>query len=210
MSNRKIWDYWSKRYEKLWVQKYSLAPTRRAVLNLIAQNGGLEKKAILDMGCGTGQLIVQMCQHCPGESGKIIGVDYSEGMLQIARERAPAAQFLLRDISQISSLKQRFDIITCTHSLPYYPDQGKAISDLGALLTPNGLLMIACASENTFYDKIALGAVKLTTGSAKYPSILEMKSMAAGMLKPVQVVLIKERWFMPTIVVIVFQKKEMM
>ena len=44
----------------------------------------------LDVACGTGW----MTQHLPGE---IIGVDASESMLEIARERVPAGRFLVGD-----------------------------------------------------------------------------------------------------------------
>ena len=54
----KIWNFWAKRYERLWVQKYSLKPTRDYVANTISKyikSEGITK--ILDLGCGPGELI---------------------------------------------------------------------------------------------------------------------------------------------------------
>lgn len=41
MSSQKIWDFWAKRYDRLWVQKYSLYPTRREIISFL--NKRLEK-----------------------------------------------------------------------------------------------------------------------------------------------------------------------
>ena len=53
-----VWEKLAHKYDRLWVQKYSLGPTRREVrailLPLLAKEPSLK---ILEIGCGTGQLI---------------------------------------------------------------------------------------------------------------------------------------------------------
>ena len=53
-----VWEKLAHKYNRLWVQKYSLGPTRREILKIalpmLEENPNLK---ILDIGCGTGQLI---------------------------------------------------------------------------------------------------------------------------------------------------------
>lgn len=60
---------------------------REAIIDIVRQ---LPPARTLDIGCGTGF----MTQHLPGE---VVGIDRSEEMLVIARERAPNATFVAGD-----------------------------------------------------------------------------------------------------------------
>ena len=78
--------------------------------------------------------------------------------------------------------------------------------DMGGLLDENGTLIIANASENTAYDKVAMKLVKLTTGKAIYPSIEKMNSMKPKTLVLKNIIKIKERFFMPSIILFRWKK----
>ena len=56
---KSIWDFWANYYNKLWVQKYSLKPSRDKVISIIKKTG-IDRGSLLDMGCGTGQLLEQI------------------------------------------------------------------------------------------------------------------------------------------------------
>ena len=51
--------------------------------------GDLDGATVLDLGCGTGRNFSLLVERV-GERGNIIGVDYSEGMLEQARRRIQA------------------------------------------------------------------------------------------------------------------------
>jgi methyltransferase type 12 len=53
---KSIWDFWANYYNKLWVQKYSLKPSRDKVIDIIKKTK-IKNGDLLDMGCGTGQLL---------------------------------------------------------------------------------------------------------------------------------------------------------
>jgi demethylmenaquinone methyltransferase/2-methoxy-6-polyprenyl-1,4-benzoquinol methylase len=62
----------------------------------------------LDVACGTGWLT----QHLPGE---IVGVDASESMLEIARERVPNGKFVVGDALSLPFADDSFDRVLTGH-----------------------------------------------------------------------------------------------
>jgi ubiquinone/menaquinone biosynthesis C-methylase UbiE len=62
----------------------------------------------LDVACGTGWLT----QHLPGE---IVGLDASESMLEIARERVPHGEFLVGDALSLPFTDGSFDRLLTGH-----------------------------------------------------------------------------------------------
>ncbi len=200
MSKEAIWDYWAKHYEQLWVQKYSLGPTRREILLFLErQIKAGETYRILDVGCATGQLLREIKEKFPDHKLELFGIDYSQAMIQRAREQDNSINYKQRDVRDIRSLTDHFDIILCTHSFPYYKDQADAINGFSHCLNSGGYLLLAQASENNLYDRLALSLVKLTTGTANYPSIQAILGMTERLFKCESITRIKERFFMPSI-----------
>jgi ubiquinone/menaquinone biosynthesis C-methylase UbiE len=57
-----VWDRLAHRYDRLWVQKVSLGKTREAVHQRLDELIRKGKTTILDLGCGTGQLLGELAQ----------------------------------------------------------------------------------------------------------------------------------------------------
>lgn len=207
MSNKKIWDFWAGKYEKLWVQKYSLSPTRRDIINELKEvlKPGASYN-ILDMGCGTGQLIRDMQSELKGYNIRYTGVDLSDKMIELAKEQDSESTYLNYSIDEFMGTGDGYDIIVCSHSFPYYPDQKGSITKFHNLLKPDGLLFLAQASANTFYDHLAMFFVKFTTGSASYLSVTQIKKMVTGRFEILKIHLIKEKSYMPTICLYILKK----
>jgi len=204
-----IWNFWANYYDKLWVQKYSLKPSRDKVISIIKRLN-LKKGSLLDIGCGTGQLLEQVYFEL-GEGFVLSGADFSKNMLRQAEKTLKncriKAKLVHSDVSNIKeNIKGSFDIITCTHSLPYYKNKEKAISDMADLLKKDGHIIVVCASVNNLYDAFACSVLKLTTGKADYPSVRELKSFAKNKLKVVGVYRIKKAFFMPNIAAVVYKR----
>lgn len=207
---KSIWDFWANYYNKLWVQKYSLKPSRDKVINIIRKIK-LDKGSLLDMGCGTGQLLERVYFEF-GNKFLLSGVDYSKNMLKQAerdlKRKGIRVRLVNTDVSNIKeSIFGEFDIITCTHSLPYYKDQEKALSDMADLLKERGYIIVICASVNNLYDILACSILKLTTGKAHYPSVKEIKNFAKYKLKFMGLCRIKKAFFMPNIIAAVYKKR---
>jgi ubiquinone/menaquinone biosynthesis C-methylase UbiE len=208
VSSIKVWDFWADKYEKLWVQKYSLSPTRKGIIkeikNIIKPGQAYN---ILDMGCGTGQLIRDMRQEFKGYDIKYTGVDISSKMLQLAKDRDSKSTYYIASIDDFSVKDAAFDIIVCSHSFPYYPHKEGAINKFHWLLKENGQLLLAQASANSVYDNIAMFFVKFTTGSAKYLSVKSIEAITQNKFDLLKIHKIKEKRYMPTICLFVLKKE---
>jgi ubiquinone/menaquinone biosynthesis C-methylase UbiE len=200
MLRARIWDFWADKYEKLWVQKYSLGPTRMEIIDFLRTQ--LKKDnayRILDVGCGTGQLLRDIKKEFKGYNLELSGVDFSREMIQCAESRDGSVKYKVMNVKELSILKEFYDIIICTHSFPYYDDQKQVLKDMRVLLSKDGYVLLAQASQNSFYDALAMFFVKFTIGRAKYPSVNEIKKLAEGSFSCEKLVKIKKRFYMPSI-----------
>lgn len=188
------------------MQKYSLAPTRRLVIgeleNLTQGPGPEPKLDLLDVGCGTGQLIAEIAGELAVCFSTLTGVDTAKNMLDLAVEKKiPQAHFVYGDAGKLSFAPGQFDILTCCHSFPYYLDKLQVLREFKRVLKPGGYITVISAAENNFYDKLVMSLVKLTTGWAAYPSSTEMAEMlnAVGYRVLLQKKL-ESKFFMPSII----------
>lgn len=205
---KKIWDFWSKNYSKLWVQKYSLGPTRAKVKSIVSsfvnpQNPG--ETSLLDIGCGIGELLYDL-KDIPGLQRS--GLDFSKGMVEESKRKNQEVRHYVLDAQELEKIKEQFDIITCTHSLPYYTSQSSVIMKINSLLKENGRAVFAFASGNNWFDKLILLFVKLTTGPASYPSDKDFQRLIDGFFQIEKREEIKLRPYMPTIAVYSLRKVE--
>lgn len=205
MKKSDIWNFWAAKYDKLWVQKYSLKPTRNYILSSISQNHKSDDNIkVLDLGCGPGELIEEL--NSQFNNIDIIGIDFSEGMLEVSKRKNPYATHIKMDVADLYKLKGEFDIIICTHSLPYYKEPKKVMVELNRLLKDDGKILMGFASGDNLYDKLSLSFVKLTTGPANYPSDEKFRELIIPNLQVEKLKIIKEKLFMPRIAVYTLKK----
>ncbi|HOT21574.1 MAG TPA: methyltransferase domain-containing protein [Sedimentibacter sp.] len=199
-----IWNFWADKYDKLWVQKYSLKPTRNYIVKALSKyikNDGIK---VLDLGCGTGELIFELTNKF--NNLEVTGIDFSEKMIEISKKRNPSAKHLQMDASELYILDSKYDIIVCTHSMPYYKEPKNVFKHLNNLLSDEGKLLIGFASGDSIYDKFILGFVKLTTGKANYPSDNEFRAMIFPFFEVENLKIIRKKFFMPRIAVYTLKK----
>ena len=195
-----VWEKLAHKYNNLWVQKYSLGPTRREVkkivLPLLEKNNELK---ILDIGCGTGQLIKEISdQH---NKVNYLGIDVAENMIDVAKKnnKGKNVKFKTSSIESFES-NEKYDIIICTHAFPYFPNKQEMIKKMAGLCNKKGQVIIVNSSTNSLKDLIINFFLKATTSKAKYLSIDEMKKLfKSAKLKVKKIEIIRERFYMPTI-----------
>jgi len=193
-----IWNFWAKKYHGLRVQKYSLGPTREKVKHLITEICDGRDRCLLDIGCGIGELLCELedIHHL-----RRFGMDFSPNMIQISLAKNSEVTHYVMDVHDLDKIERQFDLITCTHSLPYYSNQQKCIKMMQEILEKDGRAIIAFAMVNSWFDKLALQFVKLTTGPAIYLKDEDFKEMIHGLFKIESQEIIRLKPYMPTIMV---------
>lgn len=111
-------------------------------------------RSLVDLACGSGNISMELCAlGCPVTAG----VDGSEAMLRIAREKAVLADrdidFVQRDLLQLADLGP-FDAAVCIYDSINYllslDDVGIALGEIYSMLNPNGLFIFdVCTEQNS-------------------------------------------------------------
>lgn len=143
----------------LYTNKYTLDPrpdTETLVSTVISDNP--QKPKILDLGTGTGCIIISLVKNIYGATG--IGVDISRGAIRVARKNIKKLKLddkikIIRGSFTKSKLThEKFDIIV---SNPPYIARGDARVDAGAMHDPK-LALYADNNGYAAYESIAKNA----------------------------------------------------
>lgn len=96
---------------------------------------------LLEVGFGTGQITGWLAERV--RPGRVVGIDFSPRMLQIAASKGISAEFRLADVCCDDLGQGEFDVALCFHSFPHFRDQAAALRNLARCLKPNGRLIVA-------------------------------------------------------------------
>ena len=116
-----------------------------------------QNQSILDLGTGTGVLLPHIAEKI-GEKGKIVAVDYSEGMLQRAKQKfstlSPTPEFLNIDF-ETENIPGEFDRIILYCVFPHLHTPVETLKWLEKVnLKEKGIISIAFPCKPDFINKI--------------------------------------------------------
>lgn len=94
---------------------------------------------VLDACCGTGDLAVAACNAAAGE---VIGVDFSERMLERARRKAPEVEWTQADVLALPFGDASFDAAVVGFGVRNVEDLAAGLKELRRVLRPGGRLGI--------------------------------------------------------------------
>jgi SAM-dependent methyltransferase len=123
-------------YEQRWEQ---LAATGVDVHGEAALVQAYAPRTVLDAGCGTGRVAVELTRR----GIAVVGVDGDPDMIAVARAKAPDLRWLVTDLAELG-LPDRFDVVLLAGNVvPYIlPElRARAIAACARHLAPAGVLL---------------------------------------------------------------------
>ncbi len=105
----------------------------KGLLEFIPKNN---EQTILDLGCGTGTLTVQLADLC----SKVVGVDSSQNMIERAKNQFGNIEFLVCDALALP-FDEEFDVAFSNAVFHWINDHNTLLKNIHKALKPQGLLV---------------------------------------------------------------------
>lgn len=98
---------------------------------------------LLDVACGTG-IVARLAKQRLGDSGSVVGVDLSPGMIAVARRVEPGIDWREGDAGALPLRDgERFDAVVCQQGLQFFPDRPAAVAEMGRALAAGGRVAVS-------------------------------------------------------------------
>ncbi len=147
-----MYDWFAPRYDRVkdFDQDYealALAEPILRHLNLSKQAPAQSKNVtVLDVATGTGRLPAALLFQ-PAFKGRVIGLDASTRMLQVAKSKLTAysgrVDWRRGDAQRLDFAVNSIDVVSCLEALEFFPNPRKALCELIRVLKPGGLLVVS-------------------------------------------------------------------
>ena len=115
---------------------------KKAVRNLVDTQEPLK---VLDVACGTADFTIEIAQKV-AKGSEVIGVDISEGMMAVGREKIKkagvSAELLVADCEDLPYADNTFDRISVGFGVRNFEHLELGLSQMCRVLTPGGKLVI--------------------------------------------------------------------
>lgn len=118
------------------------------------------RQQILDVATGTGIIAIAAAEKV-GAEGKVIGVDFSPGMLNQARQKITAAglqniELIEADAETITFEAASFDAVFCATAIVLLKDIPTALTNWYNYLKPGGIVAFSCWSATSFFTPVIM------------------------------------------------------
>lgn len=142
---------------------------------VLAAAGVGKGQRVLDVACGTG-ILARSALAWVGAGGQIVGLDLNQGMLDVARRKAPMLEWRQGRAEMLPFAAESFDAVVSQFGLMFFQDRAAALREMIRVLRPGGRLAIA-----------VWGALDATPGYAAMVDLLVRlfgEDMANGLRAP--------------------------
>jgi demethylmenaquinone methyltransferase/2-methoxy-6-polyprenyl-1,4-benzoquinol methylase len=97
--------------------------------------------AALDVATGTGDLAVELARR-GGPQGRVVGMDFSETMLALAREKAPELTFEEGTALDLGYADDEFAAATVGFGARNFADLGAGLAEMARVVRPGGRVVV--------------------------------------------------------------------
>lgn len=110
-------------------------PLFETVLDAVGVEDGTR---CFDAGCGSG-LALQLARS---RGAKVVGIDASAGLLEVARRRVPDGDIRQGDLEELPFDSDAFDAVTAFNSVQYAADPATALREIARVARPGALVAV--------------------------------------------------------------------
>lgn len=106
---------------------------------------------VLDLGCGAG---IPVSKFLADKGCKVVGIDFSDGMLKLARKNVHAAGFIKMNITKMKFKENSFDGAVSFYAIIHIPRKyhPKIYRNLHKMLKPGGVLFANASGTSTWEE----------------------------------------------------------
>lgn len=149
------------------------------------QAGGLDRRRVVDVGCGGGILSEAMAQR----GAAVVGIDLAAAALAVARDHARVSGLAIdyREIAAETLAEAEpasFDVVTCMEMLEHVPDPASAVAACARLARPRGTVVFSTINRNPRAWLLAIVGAEyvlrlLPRGTHAYAKLIRPSELAA-------------------------------
>jgi len=125
---------------------------------------------VLDVGTGTGVVALEVVNAIGGQ-GRVTGIDLSDGMLSVAREKARhrgmegRIEYLKMDAENLEFSDNSFDAALSLYALRHFPNPEKSVSEIYRVLKSGARIVVAIGSRPSLFSLEGIRAAVRRLGS---------------------------------------------
>jgi demethylmenaquinone methyltransferase/2-methoxy-6-polyprenyl-1,4-benzoquinol methylase len=95
----------------------------------------------LDVACGTGDLAVELARRV-GPSGRVVGADFSEAMLERARRKSETIEWERANALELPHPDDEFDAATVGFGARNFSDLDRGLGEMARVVRPGGRVVV--------------------------------------------------------------------
>lgn len=153
-------------------ERHGVGPGLEGTVDRLLALSGDE--AVLDVGTGPGDFPGRL--RAEGHQGRIVGLDFSAGMVERASGEYPDVEFQQGDAAALPFADASFDVVTARHMLYHVPDVAAALAEFRRVLKPGGRFLAVTNAEGYMAE---LWAVVAEAGQTE-PAVNALLDSKAG------------------------------
>lgn len=143
---------WGARPEDWATSEDQQVPTYEEALRQVGLEPG---ESVLDVGCGVGAFLRLVADR----GGEPFGIDASEALIELARERLPSADLRVGDMEHLPYDDNTFDLVTGFNSFFFANDIVAALREAGRVAKPGAPVVIQVWGAHEHCDLEAMKAI---------------------------------------------------